>query len=182
MDYFGFKLCLNIETAFGPQHKQFGALCFSFFFIFISICFLYGVSHIKNLPVNAGDAWDSSSIPGLGELTRSPGEGNGNPLQYSCLENPIKTEKTGILQSMGSQRVRYNLETRQHFWYDNMVFAWFIISFSKLKFPNHCCMSSSLKKKKITGTLICQKSANKLHALFFFKVGFDLETVGSHFF
>ena len=34
---------------------------------------------------NAGDAVDSGSIPGLG---RSPGEGNGNPLQYSCLENP----------------------------------------------------------------------------------------------
>ena len=36
-----------------------------------------------NLPANAGDA---GSIPGLG---RSPGEGNGNPLQYSCLENPM---------------------------------------------------------------------------------------------
>ena len=36
---------------------------------------------IKNLPANAGDA---DSIPGLG---RSPGEGNGNPLQYSCLGN-----------------------------------------------------------------------------------------------
>ena len=39
---------------------------------------------VKNLPANAGDVGDSSSIPGLG---RSPGEGNGNPLQYSCLEN-----------------------------------------------------------------------------------------------
>ena len=41
---------------------------------------------IKNLPVNAGDARDTDSIPGLG---RSPGEENGNPLQYSCLKNPI---------------------------------------------------------------------------------------------
>ena len=40
----------------------------------------------KNLPANAGDARDVSSIPGLG---RSPGEGNGNPLQYSCLGNPM---------------------------------------------------------------------------------------------
>ena len=39
---------------------------------------------LKNLPVNAEDAGDVSSIPGLG---RSPGEGNGNPLQYSWLEN-----------------------------------------------------------------------------------------------
>ena len=40
----------------------------------------------KNPPANAGDARDSSSIPGLG---RSPGGGNSNPLQYSCLENPM---------------------------------------------------------------------------------------------
>ena len=38
---------------------------------------------VKTLPANAGDM---SSIPGLG---RSPGEGHGNPLQYSCLENPM---------------------------------------------------------------------------------------------
>ena len=41
---------------------------------------------VKNLPANAGDKRDGGSIPGLG---RSPGEGNGNPLQYSCLENPM---------------------------------------------------------------------------------------------
>ena len=41
-------------------------------------------SVVKNLPASAGDA---GSIPGLG---RSPGEGNGNPLQYSCLENPME--------------------------------------------------------------------------------------------
>ena len=38
---------------------------------------------VKNLPANAGDA---GSIPGLGG---SPGEGNGNPCQYSCLGNPM---------------------------------------------------------------------------------------------
>ena len=41
---------------------------------------------VKNLPVNAGDVRDVGSIPGSG---RSPGVGNGNPLQYSWLENPI---------------------------------------------------------------------------------------------
>ena len=41
---------------------------------------------VKNPPINAGDAGDVSSIPGLG---RSPGVGSGNPLQYSCLENPM---------------------------------------------------------------------------------------------
>ena len=41
---------------------------------------------VKNPPANAGDVGDLSSIPGSG---RSPGKGNGNPLQYSCLENPM---------------------------------------------------------------------------------------------
>ena len=43
-----------------------------------------GSSVVKNLLANAGDAKDLGLIPGLG---RSPGGGNGNPLQYSCLEN-----------------------------------------------------------------------------------------------
>ena len=42
-----------------------------------------GGSMVKNPPANAGD---TGSVPGLG---RSPGEGNGNSLQYSCLENPM---------------------------------------------------------------------------------------------
>ena len=41
---------------------------------------------VKNLPVNAGDERDSGLIPGWG---RSPGGGNGNPLQCSCLENSL---------------------------------------------------------------------------------------------
>ena len=41
---------------------------------------------VKNLLANAGDIRDTVLIPGLG---RSPGEGNSNPLQYSCLENPM---------------------------------------------------------------------------------------------
>ena len=39
---------------------------------------------VRNLPANSGDLRDAGSIPGSG---RSPGRGNGNPLQYSCLEN-----------------------------------------------------------------------------------------------
>ena len=39
---------------------------------------------IKNVPTNAGDIRDVGSIPGSG---RFPGEGNGDPLQYSCMEN-----------------------------------------------------------------------------------------------
>ena len=45
-----------------------------------------GGSEVKAFASNVGDL---GSIPGLG---RSPGEGNGNPLQYSCLENPVDGE------------------------------------------------------------------------------------------
>ena len=41
---------------------------------------------VRNPPANTGDMGGSGSIPGSG---RSPGEANGNPLQYSCLENPM---------------------------------------------------------------------------------------------
>ena len=51
-----------------------------------------GGSVVKNLPANAGDSGDSGWIPGLG---RSPGGGNGNPLQYSCLENPMNRGLAG---------------------------------------------------------------------------------------
>ena len=44
-----------------------------------------GGSVVKNPPANAGDAEDAGLIPGLGRSLR---EGNGNPLQYSCLGNP----------------------------------------------------------------------------------------------
>ena len=47
----------------------------------------------KNPPAKAGDARDVGSIPGLG---RSPRGGNGNPLQYSCLENPMEEEPGGL--------------------------------------------------------------------------------------
>ena len=56
---------------------------------------------VKNLPANVGDIGDTDSIPGLG---KSPGEGNGSPLQYSCLEIPW-TEEPGKLQSIGLQRI-----------------------------------------------------------------------------
>ena len=55
-------------------------------------------SAVKNSPANAGDA---GSIP---ELGRSPGEGNGSPLQYSCLENPM--DRGASLQSMESQKTQ----------------------------------------------------------------------------
>ena len=54
-----------------------------------------GGSDGKESACNAGDL---GSIPGLG---KSPGEGNGNPLQYSCLENPWTEEPGGHYSSWG---------------------------------------------------------------------------------
>ena len=72
--------CSHIRAHLHPLSMLFG-------------CVLLGHSHshlveggavAKNLPTNIGGARDTGSIPGLG---RSPREGHGNPLQYSCLEN-----------------------------------------------------------------------------------------------
>ena len=57
---------------------------------------------VKNLPASAGDA---GLIPGP---ERSPGEGNGNPFQYSCLENPMDQETWRAIYSL---RGRKELET-----------------------------------------------------------------------
>ena len=62
---------------------------------------------VKNLFANSGDAGDMSSIPGSG---RSFGGGNGNPIQYSCLENPM-VDEPDRLQSTGSQRFGLNQAT-----------------------------------------------------------------------
>ena len=68
------------------------------------IGFLSG-SLVKNTSANAGDL---GSIP---ELGRFPGEGNGNPLQYSCLENPMD-RGAWQLQSSGVTRVGHDLVTK----------------------------------------------------------------------
>ena len=65
-----------------------------------------GGSAVKNAPANPGH---TGSIPGS---RRSPGEGKGNPLQYSCTINPVDKEEPGRLLPMGSQRVGHN-------WADN---------------------------------------------------------------
>ena len=80
---------------FWPQDL---CLCFCFFllwFFFLSSALLWytlytvasqGELVVENSPTNAGDIRDARLIPGLG---RSPGEDCGNPLPYSCLENPM---------------------------------------------------------------------------------------------
>ena len=63
-----------------------------------------GGAVVKNLPANAGDAGNAGFIPGLG---RFPGEGHGNPLQYSFLENPMD-RGAWWLQFMELQRVGHD--------------------------------------------------------------------------
>ena len=65
---------------------------------------------VKNVPANAGDTGDVGLIPGSG---RSPVVGNGNPLQYSCLGNPMDR---GASQAtvQGVQRVRQDLVTKSN--------------------------------------------------------------------
>jgi len=61
---------------------------------------------VKNPPANAGD------VGSIHESGRSPGEGNGNPLKYSCLGNP-KDKGVWWATVHGLQRVRHDLATRQ---------------------------------------------------------------------
>ena len=82
-----FHHCLNKPQSFSTPVLQFP-----------------GGSVVKNLPANAGD---TSLTPGLG---RSSGRGNGNPLQYSCLEIPW-AEEPGGLQSRELQIARHDLVT-----------------------------------------------------------------------
>ena len=80
-----------------------GDISYDLFILFVWVAFPGG-SVSKEPACNAGDPGDICSIPGLG---RSPGEGQGNPLQYSCLEIPWTEEPIG-LQSIESQRVGHN--------------------------------------------------------------------------
>ena len=62
---------------------------------------------VQNLPANAGDARDMSSIPGS---ERSSGVGDGNPLQYLCLENSMGRGgwRATVYVAMGPQRVKHD--------------------------------------------------------------------------
>jgi len=73
---------------------------------------------VKNPLAHAGEIRDSGSIPGLG---RSPGEGNGCALQYSCLEIPW-TEEPGGLQSIWSQRDKIEAT-----WHTHVFHVYFLV-------------------------------------------------------
>ena len=81
----GVWLCLLDISHYGCGHLATLSEIPGFKYMYFKAPWLPTWQSVKNLPANAGDTGDSGSIPGLG---RSPGGGNGNPLQYSCLGNP----------------------------------------------------------------------------------------------
>ena len=72
--------------AHGGKSKDFEVMMTSISLHFLPIISKWVAELVKNLPANAGDARDTGLIP---VLRRSPRTGNGNPLQYSCLGNPM---------------------------------------------------------------------------------------------
>ena len=89
----------------------------------------------KELACNAGDPF---SIPGLG---RSPGEGNGNPLQYSCLENPMDG---------GAWQATYHGVTKSRTWQSDFTFT-FLLKLKLQYFGQKMWRTDSLEKSLMLG-------------------------------
>ena len=84
--------------------------------IYACILGFLGDTVVKILPASAGDARDSGSVP---DLRRPPGEGNGNPLQYSCLGNPMgrgawQTTVHGVAKSQTQLSTHTHTHTHAH--------------------------------------------------------------------
>ena len=119
---------------------------------------LPGVSVLENPPINAGDM---SLIPGSG---RSPRKGNGNPLQYSCLKNPMNR---GAWRATVHKiaRVGHNLQTKQQQVYyndDKFPNTWFrryIHQHGRRCFE----ISSNVISPALLMTIYIQESRNKTY-------------------
>ena len=105
---FNFMAAVTICSDFGGQENKV-CHCYS---IFASSVASQEVILVKNLPASAGDISDKGLIHGS---RRYPGEGNGNPLQYSCLENP-GTGEPGGLPSIGCTESDTTEATLQQQW------------------------------------------------------------------
>ena len=97
-------LLIEVETYNKEKKPEFQSL-------FLSLGFPDGTM-VKNTPTNAGDTRNADSVPGSG---RSPGEGNGNPLQYSCLENSMDRGVCRLWSTRSqSQTLLKQLSTHTH--------------------------------------------------------------------
>ena len=96
---------------------------------------------VKNLPPNARDIRDAVLIPGSG---RSPGGGHGNPLQHSCLENPMDRGAQRAIQSMELQRESDTTErlnnNNSNKSYDIITFV--MVSIWWMRTPGHTGLSN----------------------------------------
>ena len=72
----------------------------------VYVCVFPGNTVVNSLPADSGDTGDMGSIPGSGSSLQ---EGDGNPLLYSCLGNPMDTRNLIGYSSWGLKRIRYNL-------------------------------------------------------------------------
>ena len=122
-----FKVILDILSHFHKNYEQACHFLYSLLIFwlrsqwtYISVWDFPGGSDGKASVYNVGDL---GSIPGLG---RFPGEGNGIPLQYSCLENPMDGGAWCRLLSMGSQRVGHDWTTSLHLLFIGF-FCWAVI-------------------------------------------------------
>ena len=100
---------------------------------------------LKNPPANAGDAGDVGSIPGLG---RSPGEKNGNPFQYCCLENSM--DRGGSLAGCRIWGHKESDVTMHVYIWDWRHFAWNLFEDSssskwRCKDRTRCCLVRDVK-------------------------------------
>ena len=105
---------------------------------------------VKNLPADAGDM---GLVPGLG---RSPGEENGNPLQYSCLKNP--TDRGSLWATVHGVTKETNMKTKHHTCYKmgTVTQTSFVVRTTfrmiiDFRFPILCLLCTEGKIHKTTG-------------------------------
>ena len=124
------KQCWRQQLPLGVT-VWFGIAQLRYFWGQVILCWCFpGGLVVKNPYANAGDLRDEGSIP---ELGRSPREGNGNPLQYSCLEKSHGLRSLAGYSPLGLQkRVRHDLATKQQKFFDER------------SCPMHCRVSSSI--------------------------------------
>ena len=82
---------------------------------------------VKNLLANTGDVGDMGPVPGLG---RSPGGGHGNPIQYSCLENPsilgLENRQRGTWQAVAHRVEQSQTQLKQL----STIYSWVVVGLS----------------------------------------------------